>query len=107
MAGTDDIIGRWIHEAEKSGEVEKLPGYGKPLQLDDDKHVPAKYRVAFRVLKNAGYAPPEVEMMQRRAALKEAIDAATDDVSRSELQAQLNELNQKLDVALGKFRTGA
>lgn len=107
MAGTDDIIGRWIREAEKSGEAEKLPGYGKPLQLDDDKHVPAKYRVAFRVLKNAGYAPPEVEMMQRRAALKEAIDAATDDVSRAELQAQLNELNQKLDVALGKFRSGA
>ena len=56
MAGVDDIIGGWVKEAEKTGEVKRLPGYGKPLDLDEDRHVPAKYRMAYRVLKNAGYA---------------------------------------------------
>lgn len=107
MAGTDDIIGRWVRKTEKSGEAKNLPGYGRPLRLDDDKHVPARYRMAFRVLKNAGYAPPEVEMMQRRAALKDEIAATTDADTRTALQVELNELNHKLDVALGKFRSGS
>jgi len=70
MAGIDDIIGGWVRDAEKSGEVKNLPGYGKTLDLDDDKHVPAKYRMAYRVLKNSGHTPPEIQMIQRIAELK-------------------------------------
>ncbi len=57
MAGVDDIIGGWVKSAEKSGEVKKLPGYGKPLALEDERAVPPKYRMAFRILKNSGYTP--------------------------------------------------
>jgi hypothetical protein len=38
--GIDDIIGGWVRDAEKSGELKRLPGYGKPLELDEDEHVP-------------------------------------------------------------------
>ncbi len=104
MAGVDDIIGGWVRKAEKSGEVKKLPGYGKPLDLDDDKHVPPKYRMAFRVLKKAGYTPPEVEMIQRVAALKAALEAEQDETERASLKSELREIQQKLDVALEKFK---
>jgi hypothetical protein len=40
MTGIDDIIGGWVRDAEKSGELKRLPGYGKPLELDEDEHVP-------------------------------------------------------------------
>lgn len=104
MAGLDDIIGGWVREAEKSGEVKKLPGYGKPLDLDEDTHVPPKYRMAYRVLKNAGYKPPEVEMINRVSELRAAIDAEKNPVRCESLQAELRSLQQKLDVALDKFR---
>ena len=102
MAGLDDIIGGWVKEAEKSGEVKRLPGYGKPLDLEDDRHVPPKYRMAYRILKNAGYTPPEVEMIREVAALKVAIESETDAVRRTELESELIELQHKLDVALDR-----
>lgn len=104
MAGIDDIIGGWVRDAEKSGEAKKLPGYGKPLNLDEDKHVPSKYRMAYRVLKNAGYMPPEVEMIKRIGKLKAEIEIESNNLKRSALQTDLNEAQQKLDVALEKFK---
>ncbi len=104
MAGVDDIIGGWVRAAEKSGEIKKLPGYGKPLDLDEDRHVPPKYRMAFRVLKNAGYTPPEVEMIQRVAELRAEIEKESDRTKHADLKKELKEVQSKLDVALDKFK---
>ncbi|NJM08758.1 DUF1992 domain-containing protein [Candidatus Gracilibacteria bacterium] len=41
---------------------DKLEGAGKPLQIDDDTNVPEELRIGFRMLKNAGFAPPWVEL---------------------------------------------
>lgn len=105
MAGIDDIIGGWIRDAEKSGAVKDLPGYGQPLNLEDDQHIPPKYRMAFRVLKNAGFAPPEVQLFQEIAALKERLVAEHSDDERAAIQTEINAAQQKLDVALDKFKS--
>ena len=39
-----------------------LSGEGKPLQLDDDSAVPEALRAAYRILKNAGFLPPELQL---------------------------------------------
>ena len=52
---------RRIDEAVSRGELDHLPGAGKPLELDDDALIPEELRLAYRILKNAGYVPPEVE----------------------------------------------
>ncbi len=49
-----------IAEARERGELDNLPGAGKPLVLDDDSMIPEHLRMAYRLLKNAGYAPPEL-----------------------------------------------
>ncbi|HEY7527996.1 MAG TPA: DnaJ family domain-containing protein, partial [Candidatus Deferrimicrobiaceae bacterium] len=51
-----------IREAMERGEFDRLPGAGKPLSLDDDSMVPHELRVAYRILKNAGCLPPELEL---------------------------------------------
>jgi hypothetical protein len=51
---------RRIGEAVANGELDDLPGAGKPLELDDDALVPEELRMAHRILRNAGYAPEEV-----------------------------------------------
>ncbi|RWR01835.1 hypothetical protein ED28_11460 [[Pantoea] beijingensis] len=54
--------------AQEKGEFDNLAGQGKPLILDDNSHVPAELRTAYRLLKNSGYLPPELEM--RREAIE-------------------------------------
>jgi hypothetical protein len=57
----DQIAERKIAEALARGELDHLPGEGRPLELDDDALVPEDLRLAYRILKNAGFAPSEVE----------------------------------------------
>jgi len=58
--GLDALVERRIEAAIARGEFDSLPGAGKPLALDDDPLVPEELRVAYRLLKNAGYVPPEL-----------------------------------------------
>jgi len=59
---------RRIAEAIARGELEDLPGAGRPLALEDDPLVPEELRVAHRVLRNAGLLPPELERLRRAGA---------------------------------------
>ena len=61
-----------IAEAIANGELDDLPGAGKALDLDDNALVPEELRVAHRILKNAGVAPPEVKKL---AVLKAKIES--------------------------------
>ncbi len=58
----DQIAEARIQEAIERGELRDLPGVGQPLWLDDDSAVPEELRVAYRVLKNAGFLPPELQL---------------------------------------------
>jgi len=55
------IAERKIEEALARGEFDGLPDEGRPLDLDDDALVPEELRMAYRILKNAGFAPQEVQ----------------------------------------------
>lgn len=66
----DEWAERHIQEAQRKGELDSLPGSGEPLELDDDFHVPPELRAGYRLLKNAGCLPPELEMR------KEAVELA-------------------------------
>ena len=46
-----------IREACERGAFDSLPGAGKPLELEDDSHIPEDLRMAYKLLKNAGYVP--------------------------------------------------
>ncbi len=73
---------RKILEAAARGELDGLPGAGRPLDLDDDPLVPEELRPAWRILRNAGFVPPEVEARREIFALErlvlagETLDAA-------------------------------
>lgn len=64
----DQWAERHILDAQRQGEFDNLPGSGEPLTLDEDLHVPPELRAGYRLLKNAGCLPPE---LQQR---KEAVD---------------------------------
>jgi Domain of unknown function (DUF1992) len=60
----DSLIDQQVRAAIARGEFDNLPGAGKPLALDDDAHLPEELRMSFRILKNAGYLPPELQDVQ-------------------------------------------
>ena len=64
MPGIDQLVEQRIRASQEQGDFDNLPGQGKPLQLDDDSAVPAELRTGYRLLKNAGFLPPELEMLQ-------------------------------------------
>lgn len=66
----DLIAERRIAEAVARGELDNLPGQGRPLDLDDDALVPEDLRLAYRILKNAGFVPPEVQALNEIAELE-------------------------------------
>jgi hypothetical protein len=87
------IAERKIREAMERGEFDGLPGKGKPLDLSDEPLVPEELRVAYKVLRNAGYLPPELELHNEIVRLKDLIDAIVDEGER---RARVRELNVKL-----------
>ena len=66
----EQIAERKIAEAIANGELDNLPGAGRPLDLDDDALVPEDLRLAYRILKNAGFVPPEVRTLNEIAELE-------------------------------------
>lgn len=66
------LIDQWaeqrILDAQRNGELNDLPGSGQKLILEDDTHVPPELRAGYRLLKNAGFLPPE--MLQRKEAIE-------------------------------------
>ncbi|WP_213717025.1 DUF1992 domain-containing protein [Cedecea lapagei] len=64
----DQWAERHILDAQRNGEFEGLVGSGEPILLDDDSHVPPELRAAYRLLKNAGCLP--AEMQQRKDAIE-------------------------------------
>ena len=69
----DFLAEQRIADAVSRGELEGLPGEGRPLELDDDKLVPEDLRLAYRILKNAGFVPPEVEALNEIADLERMV----------------------------------
>jgi hypothetical protein len=57
----EGAIERQIREAMERGEFQNLPGRGKPLDLSSDPHVPPSWDLAFKLLKDAGFAPAWIE----------------------------------------------
>ena len=82
-----------ILEALEKGEFEQLEGAGKPFVFEDETFVPEDLRAAYRVLKNAGCIPPELEIRKEIVTLKDLINTIDDDKERLK---KIRELNFKL-----------
>lgn len=71
----DALIEARIADAARQGDLDDLPGAGRPLDLDDDAWVPAELRMAHRLLKNAGLVPPDVQDLNEIGALLASLRA--------------------------------
>ena len=71
----DFLAEQKIAEAVSRGELDDLPGQGEPLNLDEDPLVPEDLRLAYRILKNAGFVPEEVRLVNKIGELERLVCA--------------------------------
>jgi hypothetical protein len=101
MHAFEAIAEQRISEAAARGELENLPGAGKPLDLDEDLLVPEDLRMAYRILKNAGYVPPEVHTLKEIGALQRLVQSLDEGEERSLAQKKLRLLGMQLGEMCG------
>lgn len=78
----DDHIARALRESEARGELQSAPSWGRPLVLGDGfDETPAEWRLGYKILKDAGMTPPEVEMLRMLAGLQKELGAAAGDAA--------------------------
>src|SRR3954469_15455770 len=101
----DEHIADSLRESERSGEMAKARDFGKPLHFGDGyDETPAELRMAFKVLKDAGYAPPEVAMMRELSEGRAQLAALDPDSAEAEaLRKKLLELELSVSLRLEKL----
>lgn len=98
----DEIAETRIAQAIARGELDNLSGQGKPLQLEDDRLIPEEFRMAFRILKNAGLVPPAIELKGQINALEETLSTLDDVDDQDRIRKKLQCLYLRLDDMHGR-----
>jgi hypothetical protein len=101
----DEAIADHLARAYESGELQSAESFGKPLKdLPGYQETPEEFRMSFKILKNAAVTPPEIDLFHKRAALRRALELATDEAERKALQQSLSELEQLIALRLEAMR---
>ena len=98
-------IAEALRLAQESGELRSAKSYGKPIDFGDGyDDTPAELRMAFKVLKDAGYAPAEVQMLHEVAGLRAELaklDPESD--AAKTLRAKISEMQVKVALRMEKL----
>ena len=79
-----------IREAMERGEFDHLEGSGKPLDLGNESWIPEDLRMSYKILKNAGCLPPELELRKEVLTLRELLRTIDDNQERIKKIRELN-----------------
>src|SRR5262249_54832471 len=79
-----------IREAIERGELDNLAYHGKPLKLDELTGVPAHLRMGYKILKNAGVLPEEMQLKKDIVSLQDLLDACSDEAERGRIEKKMN-----------------
>jgi hypothetical protein len=89
-----------IREAMERGELDNLAYHSKPLRLDDLASVPEPLRMGYKILKNAGVLPQELQLKKEILALQDLINACYDEEERRSIQRKMNEKTLRYNVLM-------
>ena len=107
LRSQDEAIADHLAEAMRSGELKSAPSFGRPLaEAEGWSETPVEFRLPFKILKNAGVIPPEVELFHQLAHLRQQLEGATTESQRLMLQQRLSELEQVIALRLESLRSG-
>ncbi len=88
-----------IAQAMQEKDLTSSKWKNKPLPLDDDRFVPEDLKMAYKLLKNSGYLPPEIEDRKEVKRLEDLIAATTDEHERVKQMKKLTVLLMKVEAS--------
>ena len=95
------IAERKIAEAIQKGQLDIEGWRNKPLPMTNDNLVPEELRMAHKILKNAGYLPPEIETKKEIQQIEDLLVNCEDECTRVKQLKKLNYLVMKLNSMKG------
>jgi Domain of unknown function (DUF1992) len=95
----DFLAEQKIAEAVSRGELDDLPGAGRPLECDDDPLIAEDLRLAYRMLKNPGFVLPQVQALNEIRDLERLLQAAADVTARGNAVKKLALLKLSIENA--------
>lgn len=115
LSNLESAIDKQIRESIERGDFDHLPGEGKPLDLSRDPNVPQDWELAFRLLRDAGFAPDWIETRRQvefeRANLYAPLERFSENPPKDpperqrraalladEFRARATELNRLIDL---------
>jgi hypothetical protein len=108
----ESLVERQIREAIEEGKFEGLPHQGERLPLEDDT-LAGEWAMAYRVLRNAGVAPPWIEadrevraLLDRRETLFARARTPTS-FGRRRDRAALEQLVVEINAAIARLNAEA
>lgn len=82
----------------REGGFDNLEGKGRPLPEEDLSLVPEDLRMAYRILKNAGCLPPELEREKEIRTALDLLSGLADERERYRQMQRVNFLIRKLNL---------
>ena len=94
----EKIAEKRIMEAMERGEFDNLEGKGRPLKLEDDSFVPDDLKIAYKILKNAGYIPPEIQAEKDIKNVRDLLEGMSDEKEKYIKTQKLNLMITKANL---------
>lgn len=92
-----------IQEAIEQGELDNLSGKGKPL-IFNDSHIPPELRASYKILKNNGVLPAEMELKREIASIESLLNVCLSEDQKKTLRKQLNDKQVRLGILMDKIK---
>ncbi|MAR72609.1 MULTISPECIES: DnaJ family domain-containing protein [unclassified Halomonas] len=96
MSLLDQLAEARIQKAQQEGAFDDLPDHGKPIELDDDSMIPEALRAGYRLLKNSGYLPPELQLQREIREVEDLLAQTQEAAERSACEKRLRLLRARL-----------
>jgi DnaJ homolog subfamily C member 28 len=108
----ESLVDRQIREAMEDGRFDDLPYRGEPLPVEDETYA-GEWALAFRMLRNAGVAPPWIEADKDVRALAERREsilrraAGASPIARSRYRKDLEQVVVAINAAIARLNAEA
>jgi hypothetical protein len=94
------IAERKICEAIRRGELDNLALKGQPIRTENLTDVPEELRMGYKILKNAGILPEELQLNREILTLRDLIESCREPEEREELKKKLTARQLHYDILM-------
>ncbi|MEA3385543.1 MAG: DnaJ family domain-containing protein [Thermodesulfobacteriota bacterium] len=88
-----------IREAIERGDLDDIKGKGKPLVFEDDSSIPPDLRMAYKILKNAGFIPSEIQDKKEIKKATDLLESLEDEQERYRQAQKINLMVTKANMS--------